>query len=238
MNETPTFDVVAAAPAVTRQTVGWRVRIIRVALLILLLALVPLAANLWIVGRGMGRVYSDAGAIPEREVGLVLGCGARLRDGRENRLFTARIAAAAELYKQGKIKYILLSGDNGSVHYDEPTAMRKAIVKLGVPRDVVYLDYAGFRTLDSVVRAKKVFGLDSFTIISQGYHDYRAVAIARHYDIDAVAFAARDISRWGNFAPRELAARAWACVDIYILHRKPKYLGKREYIGATAPAPT
>jgi SanA protein len=108
-------------------------------------------------------------------VGLVLGTSQYLKNGYLNWYFKYRIEATVELYKKGKIDFILVSGDNSHKNYDEPTAFKNELIKRGIPADQIYLDYAGFRTLDSVVRAKEIFGQTSITIISQKFHNERAI---------------------------------------------------------------
>jgi SanA protein len=185
----------------------------------------------WFVGNaGAGRIYSSAASIPARDTGLVLGASEKLPDGRDNLYFKYRIEAAAELYRLGKVKRLLVSGDNRTAGYNEPEAMRKALIAKGVPDRAITLDYAGLRTLDSIVRAKEIFSQDKITIISQRSHDERALLIARHYDIDAIAFAAGDVSF--HSAPlshiREWFARVKVILDLYILHTQPKHLGPKE----------
>jgi len=184
----------------------------------------------WFVSHaGVGRIYSSVNSIPARDVGLVLGTSERISGGGDNPYFTKRIDAAAALYKAGKVKRLLLSGDNRTADYNEPAAMRKALMAQGVPDRAILLDYAGLRTLDSIVRAKEVFDLTKFTIISQRSHDERALLIARHYDLDAIAFAADDISI--RYAPRshvrEWFARIKAILDLYVLHTAPRHLGPK-----------
>jgi SanA protein len=172
-------------------------------------------------------IYTSIEEIPQNDVGLVLGTARSLRNGMNNLHFDNRIMAAAQLFKSGKVKHLLVSGDNHIQGYDEPTDMRDALVQLGVPSDCITCDYAGFRTLDSVVRAKKVFGQEKFTIISQRYHNYRALAIARHHGLCAVAFCASDVP-WQHSAKteiREYFARTKAALDLYIFNVQPHFLG-------------
>ena len=188
-----------------------------------------LAANLWVVAEGRGRVHRDLAAVPENRVGIVLGCAKYAARGRINSYYKYRLAAAAELYRAGKVRYLLASGDNGTRHYDEPTTMKRDLVAEGIPAEAIYLDYAGFRTLDSMVRAGKVFGLDRFTVISQEYHDYRAIFIARRQGLDAVAYCADPPGMPRSFKTeaREYIARAWCVLDLYVFRTKPKFLGPK-----------
>jgi SanA protein len=140
--------------------------------------------------------------------------------------------AVAALWKSGKIKHIIVSGDNSTQYYDEATAMKKALSDIGVPDSVITLDYAGFRTLDSVVRCKWVFGQSEIIVVSQEFQNERAIFIANHFGINAVGFNAKDVP--GNYgfktSVREYFARAKAVLDIYLLHTKPKFPGPPEPI--------
>jgi len=185
-----------------------------------------LAANLYTTTSTRSLVYSDPAALPGRDVALVLGANRRTYH------LQNRLQAAARLYEAGKVRHVLVSGDNHSADYDEPSAMRRRLIELGVPEEAITCDYAGFRTLDSVVRAKRIFGLDRLTIVSQEFHDYRALLIARRHGIDAVAFCAeeppeghRQVTR-----KREVLARALTVLDLYVLNRQPRFLGDEEPI--------
>jgi SanA protein len=180
-----------------------------------------------------GHEFHSVAALPARDVGLVLGTSRTTRHGRPNLHFNQRIAAAAALYQTGKVRHLLVSGDNHIASYNEPDDMRQALIAAGVPADAITCDYAGFRTLDSVVRAKEVFGLSRCTIISEEFHCPRALWIARRHGLDAVAFAAPDVGlrAWSiRAAAREQFARSWCAVDLYLLHRGPKFLGPPEPI--------
>jgi SanA protein len=184
----------------------------------------------WFVKHAGGdRLYTKVSELPARDFGLVLGTSEHLGGGGENPYFKKRMEAAAELYRLGKVKHFLLSGDNRKNNYNEPASMSKALTAHGVPKSAISLDEAGLRTLDSVVRAKEVFGLTRFTIISQQEHDERALLIARHYDIDAIAFAAGDVPL--QYAVRshvrEWFARVKVILDLYILHTQPRHLGAK-----------
>ncbi len=187
-----------------------------------------LACDVWI--SLTTHVHRNVTEVPERPVALVLGT-ARLHDGRPNRFYTYRLEAAAALFHAGRVRGILVSGDHGSVHYDEPGAMRRDLVELGVPEQFVTCDFAGFRTLDSVVRAKRVFGIDSATIVSQPFHAERAVYLARQAGLDAIAFGARDpgTRSWLKVRSREVAARTLAVYDA-LVGTGPRFLGDPEQI--------
>ena len=137
-----------------------------------------------------------------------------------------RVNAAVKLYKAGKIAFIVVSGDNSSKDNDEPTDFKNDLMKQGIPANKIFLDYAGFRTLDSVVRIKEIFGQDSVTMISQQFHNERAIYLAEHFNINAIGFNAKGISgRYGlKVKLREYLARVKVFVDI-IFNVQPKFLG-------------
>jgi len=199
---------------------------------IVLVFLVVLFTNLWIISSTKSSLYDEVNALPVNKAGLVLGTSPNLSSGRQNLYFTSRMTAAEKLYKTGKVSYLILSGDNGTRAYNEPQAMREALLQRGIPDSALTLDYAGFRTLDSVVRCHEIFGQSSFTIITQEWHNYRAVFIANAYDLNAVAYNApkvRDASSKAKL--REYLARVKAVLDIYVFGKGPKFLGDEEEIG-------
>lgn len=174
-----------------------------------------------------GRLYSDLNAIPYNRVGLLLGTAKYTkRRGFDNPYYTNRIKAAASLMKAGKIKYLIISGDNGRKEYSEPDMMREDLIKAGIDSTLLYLDYAGFRTFDSMVRLKEVFGQDSVTVISQLFHNERALYIASKEGIVANGFNAKDKPGGEGVYIREKLARVKVFVD-YLIATKPKFLGKK-----------
>lgn len=170
--------------------------------------------------------------LPNVHVGLVLGTSPKLSDGRENLYFTYRIDAAVALFEAGKIERILVSGDNRTVYYNEPEEMRRALISRGIPEDRIHLDYAGLRTLDSMVRGKEIFGQDSVIVVSQAFHNHRAVYIARANEMEAYGYNARDVSvAFGlKTRVREALARTKMLLDLYIFRTEPRHLGEAEYI--------
>ncbi len=183
--------------------------------------------------------YQSYRDVPYHRVGLLLGTSSNVAPGQPNDFFTHRIMAAATLFKRGKIDYILVSGDNRHPSYNEPRQMMRALIKAGVPADKIVADYAGFSTIDSIVRAKKVFMLNDFTVISQSFHNERALFIAKHNGIDAAAFnASAPSSFFANFKVevREFFARIKCVFDVYFLNSQPKFLGEPIAIG-DAPLP-
>ena len=153
--------------------------------IILCLALI-LTCDFLVSHHAKGKIYDDVEAIPYRDVGLLLGTTPQTRIGRvNNRFFTFRIDAAEKLYKAGKIKTILISGDEDSLDgVNEVVSMRDSLVARGIPENAIMLDGKGFRTLESIVRASLVFELKSFTLISQKFHNERALYQAGHLDLD------------------------------------------------------
>jgi SanA protein len=135
--------------------------------------------------------------------------------------------AASQLYHAGKVRYLLVSGDNGRKDYDETAQMTESLVKRGVPPDRIVRDHAGFDTLDSIVRAKKVFGLDRLIIVSQRFHNERALYIAGHRGIKAFAWNAGDVHWPGSWKTgvREKLARVKTLIDLHLLGSEPRYLG-------------
>lgn len=181
-------------------------------------------------------VYSSLKTLPYNQVGVLLGTSKYSRLGGFNDHYRLRVDAAYQLYQAGKIDYILISGDNSTRFYDEPSTIRRDLLKKGIPPERIYRDYAGFRTLDSVLRAHHVFDLESFTIISQAPHNKRALYIAMNHDIDAIAYNAgegynTDISN----KAREVLARVLAVLEVHFLNTGPKFLGPTIEIGVTPP---
>ena len=185
-----------------------------------------LLANVWIVFSTEEKNYYTIGNMPSNDVGLVLGTTKAVHGGKENMFFRYRIEAAARLYKEGKIKFLILSGNHDSVFYNEPNDMKKALMSLGVPENVMTLDFAGFRTYDSIIRCKEVFNQSKFTIISQPTHNARALFLANQLGIDAIAFAAQDVSSAYKSSLREYFARPKAIFDVYFLDHS-KYSSKK-----------
>lgn len=175
-----------------------------------------------------GKVYDSIEEVPERKIGLVLGCSKYLSNGRKNLYFQQRIDAAKELYFSDKVKFLLVSGDNSTKYYDEPTTMKKDLIALGVPGNKIYCDYAGLSTLDSVVRTKEVFKENQFIVISQGFHVRRAIYLGLAHDIDLIGYAPQGVSGLGSLKTelRECLARGKALLDVKFLNRQPKFLGE------------
>jgi len=184
--------------------------------------------NYYIETRVDSYLYDSIQEIPSNEVGLLLGTSKYLSSGIENLYYKYRIEAALELYNNKKINYIIVSGDNSTKEYNEPFNMQKDLIEKGVNSEDIFLDYAGFRTLDSVIRSKEIFGQKNITIISQKFHNERAIFIAKSKDIQAVGFNAKDVSlKYGlKTRLREYLARVKMVMDI-ALNKQPKFLGEK-----------
>ena len=187
-----------------------------------------LYANRQVEEETKGKIYGQLSDVPHNKTGLLLGTGKYLQDGRVNLYYQYRIDAAIHLFQAGKIEFLLISGDNSTQNYDEPTTMKNDLMTAGIPEEKIYLDYAGFRTLDSVVRSKEIFGQSSITIISQKFHNQRAIYIAQAKKINAVGFNAKDVNiHYGlKTMIREKLARVKMFLDLH-LGKEPKFLGKR-----------
>jgi SanA protein len=173
-------------------------------------------------------VYRSIESVPAREVGVVLGTTPGINGG--NLFFKTRIEATKELYERGKIRHIIVSWDNSRDNYNEPEYMKNALIKSWVPMSAITMDFAGFRTLDSVVRASEVFSLTGgFTIISQPFHIERALYLARANSIDAIGYGAANVSlEYGLYAYlREIPARWLALYDAWF-GTEATVLGEKE----------
>ncbi|WP_370324110.1 vancomycin high temperature exclusion protein [Flavobacterium sp. ASW18X] len=174
------------------------------------------------------KTYSATKNMPTNKVGLLLGTAKWLKQGGINPYFEYRIRATVALFKANKIEYVLVSGDNGTQYYNEPSEFKKELVKKGIPAERIILDYAGFRTLDSVVRAKEVFGQTSITIISQEFHNERAIYLAENHGLKAIGFNAKTVKGRNGLKTqlREYFARTKVFLDI-LFQVKPKFLGEK-----------
>ncbi|MES2836052.1 MAG: ElyC/SanA/YdcF family protein [Bacteroidota bacterium] len=178
-------------------------------------------------------VYSSVADLPYNKVGLLLGTSKNATFGGVNYYFEYRIEAAEQLFKTKKIQYLIISGDNSTDNYNEPRDMKIELVNRGIADSLIILDYAGFRTFDSMVRCKEVFGQDSVTVISQAFHNERAVFIAHKNGLYAVGYNAKDVGQYGGLKTklREVFARVKVVLDVYILNQKPKFLGSKVEVG-------
>lgn len=181
-------------------------------------------------------ISSDPAKLPGVTVALVLGAAPIGPEGGPNRYFVYRLNAAAALYKAGKVKYLLVSGDNSRPDYDEPTAMRAGLIERGVPAEAIYRDFAGFRTWDSVVRVEEVFGQTRVIVVSQRFHLSRAIFLARQQGIEAWGFEAQDVARAYSIVTilRRYPSALRAYFDVWF-DTPPKYTGPRIVIGRDPP---
>ena len=196
--------------------------------------------NRWVINSTDSYLYADWAFLPNNEVGLVLGTSAYTDDGENSPFFDGRIRAAAELYQLGKVKRLVVSGANPDASYNEPRKMYQALIKLGVPATAIKMDFAGVRTLDSVLRAQAVWGQTRYTVITQKFHAYRAVFLGRKMGMTPVAYVARigkSGDEFGRRNPlREIFARAWAVLDLFA-NTQPKFDAAPEMLEPLEAAP-
>lgn len=195
-------------------------------ILFLLIVVIIILANYIINHYSEDKIYNDIAALPAKKTALVLGASKTLSNGQSNLYFEYRINAAAALYKAGKVKAFVLSGDNSTKGYSEPEDMKVTLMAKGVPASMIYLDYAGLRTFDSVYRMKAIFMQDDFIIVSQEFHNQRALYIAQYLGINAIAFNAQDVAKNQGFKTkqREKLARVKVFIDLWT-NKQPKFLG-------------
>lgn len=187
------------------------------------LALLPVT---WLYVSTAGRLRTVAD-VPRADVAVVFGAG--LWDGEPSPYLANRLNAAATLYKEGRVKVVLVTGDNSRKDYDEPDAMRTYLTAHGVPGRRIVSDYAGFDTWDSCVRAKKIFGVDRAVLISQGFHIRRAVALCEAAGVTSygVGVDAKHDVTWYYGGTREVFAAGKAALDA-LFEPNPRFLGKKE----------
>lgn len=186
-------------------------------IVLLMVAIVGYLCQIAVMSAAKNRMYTDVDKIPFRKFGLLLGTSPIGRTGRPNQFFNRRIDATVELWKAGKIGHIIISGAHHDEEYNEPEEMRVALTSRGIPDSILTLDGKGYRTILSVTRAKNVFGVDSMTIISQEFHNERALFLAKHQNIDAIAYNAGNTSsqRWQlRMIIREYLARTKAVMEV------------------------
>jgi SanA protein len=198
-------------------------------LLLLAAAAAAVTADRTVVSAAAGRTFDSVGDVPSRKAALVLGTNKWIGSGRPNAYYTTRIETAAELYRSGKVRALIVSGDNATRSYNEPAQMKEDLVAAGVPAGRIYQDFAGFRTLDSVVRLKAIFGQDEALVVSQKFHNERAVFLAKAHGIDLVGVNTREIGGAAGIRnrAREILARVAAVLDVWVLGREPKFYGEK-----------
>ncbi|WP_294232948.1 ElyC/SanA/YdcF family protein [uncultured Chryseobacterium sp.] len=203
--------------------------ILKIFLLLFVAGIIFIAWANYSMKRNTDAYISDLIAdLPNTKTALLLGTGKNLDNGQSNAYFYNRMRAAADLFKSGKIQYLIVSGDNSRKDYNEPEDMQQALLKYGVPENKIFLDFAGFRTLDSVVRAKEIFGQKKLIIVSQKFHNERAVFLAREHGIGAYGYNAPDVNKYAGFKTnvREYLAKTKAYLDL-ITGVEPKFGGKK-----------
>jgi SanA protein len=202
------------------------------ALFLLMLSLLFLGAvayaNVTAIWAARGRLFTEVSALPKIKVGLVFGTSDRV-DRRENLYFRYRIDAAVRVWKSGKLETLIVSGDNRSRYYNEPNKMKQALTERGIPENRIVCDFAGLRTLDSVVRAKEIFGADSVLFISQRFQNQRAIYLAKANGIEAYGFNAQDVETQAGLQTkiREVGARVKMWLDVNLLNTRPIHLGDK-----------
>ncbi|RVU76618.1 outer membrane permeability protein SanA [Pantoea dispersa] len=206
-------------------------------IIILLVMAIALGLDRWISWRTAPFIYEDVASLPHRQVGVVLGTAKYYRTGVINQYYLYRIQGALNAYNSGKVNYLLLSGDNALQSYNEPMTMRRDLIKAGVDPSDIVLDYAGFRTLDSIVRTRKVFDTNDFIIITQRFHCERALYIAQHLGIQAQCYAVPSPKNMLSVRFREVGARLGALADLYLMKREPRFLGPLVPIPAVHEVP-
>lgn len=198
----------------------------------LVLFVVPLVILLWanyrVEAKSEAFVTSNIDELPEVKVAIVPGTIKYLSSGYVNRYFSYRIDAAVQLYEEGKVKHFIISGDNSRKDYNEPQDMKESLLEKGIPAEIITLDYAGFDTYDSMIRAKEVFGQNEFIVVSQEFQNERAVYIARSFDIKAYGYNAREVTAYGGIRTkaREFLARGKAFIEV-LIGVQPTFLGEK-----------
>lgn len=205
---------------------------------LLLIGLFVLFCNLWVLLSTQSRVYDSIDKVKNNTIGLVLGTSKKVAPDSPNPHFENRMAAAAELYQEGKVSFLLVSGDGASKYYNEPRDMTAKLVGLGVAPQAIRSDNSGLRTLDSIIRAEKIYHLEKITIISDGFHVYRALFIARHAGLDAIAFSSAPVDLKHSFKARlrEYLARVLVVLDLYVFDTQPEKLGEPVALEMSQPS--
>lgn len=196
------------------------IEIIKIAIALLEIGgLLVLSANLWVISETSGRTFHQVSKIPPRNTALVLGTSPKMKSGNANPYFVLRMKATATLYHHGKIRKIIVSGEK-SPYYDEPQAMKNYLVNQeGVPENIIVQDPEGFNTRASILRCKEVFDENNVIIVSQGYHNLRALFFARNQNMNALGFDAQDVVKNESFYRnhlREILARVQATIYYFL----------------------
>lgn len=206
--------------------------LIRLSIVVVVISVIlALVANSIVERATDQQVYADVQAIPANRVGLLLGTSRLLSNGKPNQYFDNRIDAVVQLINARKIQFVLISGDNSRPDYNEPKDMKEALMKRGLPENRIFLDFAGFRTYDSVYRIKAIFGQSQFTIISQEFHNRRAIYIAQQLHLNAIGYNARSVDKFYGFKTnlREKLSRVKMFID-FARGIQPRFLGEKVVI--------
>ncbi len=198
------------------------------------LILLPIVLVAYVPAATGGRRYSTVAEVPAHRVAVVFGAGVRA-DGRLTRMLSERVDAAVELYQTGRVKKLLMTGDNSRADYDEVTAMKRYAMQRGVPETDIVLDYAGFSTYESCYRAHHIFGLTDAVLVTQRFHLPRAIYTCSQLGVDAVGLGTPD---WGayrdallvRYTLRESLATLKALWDVHVTRPLPTFLGPFEGI--------
>lgn len=201
-------------------------------IILFFIVLLTFICDMVITHSAKGFISANSDKVPYNKAGLLLGTSKLRANGKINSYYMNRIYATVILYRKHKIDFIVISGDNRKRTYNEPEDMKNDLMKYGIPANRIYLDYAGFRTLDSIIRMDKIFGQKRFTIISQKFHNQRALYIAHHYKLNPIAYNAGEVKAYYGFKTklREKLARVKLFIDI-LTHKQPKFLGEKIVLG-------
>lgn len=195
------------------------IRIISLTALVFILSLaLVFFSNVWVNSSTNAYLYDNVYKIPKNDIGVVLGTSRLLTNGRKNYFFKYRMEATVKLYNANKISEVYVSGDKSDDTYDEPTAMKRELVKLGIPSSKIKCDFEGFSTYESITRMNRTFGHKKFTVISQKFQNQRAVFLARNNNLDVIGFNATDIRNKDGLEKthvREIFARAKSVIDLF-----------------------
>ncbi len=186
-------------------------------------------ANFSVFTTSKNYLYYSLKEVPEKKTGLLLGTSRKLKNGMPNQFFYFRIKACLELFEAGKIKQILISGDNGTKAYNEPLDMKEELIRRGIPENKIFLDYAGFDTYDSVIRASRIFGQDEFIVVSQKFHNQRAVYIGRKNGLSIIGYNALDVKKMSGLKTK--IREYFACVKAFLdvtFNVDPYFPGEKE----------
>jgi SanA protein len=198
-----------------------------------LILLLGIACFLWVERSARPLLFDELTFVPPCKTAIVLGTSQYLKDDSKNPYFTYRMDAAEKLFRSGKVRYLILSGDNRVNDYNEPKSMQQALMRRGLPDSCLVLDYAGLRTFDSMVRCREIFGQDSVIVVSQQFHNSRAAFISRRIGLTCFGYNAQKVStpQQVKISLREFFSRIKCVLDLYVLNTRPRHLGKKIKIG-------